>query len=59
MKLDELIRVTKGARIALLNLEEMEEAELDQIRDGYARLAGRARSDPKQSRGSSEMPDSI
>jgi low affinity Fe/Cu permease len=59
VKLDELIRVTSGARIALLNLEEMEEDELDKIRDGYARLAGRARSDPKQSRGSADMPDTI
>jgi low affinity Fe/Cu permease len=59
VKLDELIRVTAGARIALLNLEELEEDELDRIRDGYARLAGRARTDPRQSRGGAQMPDTI
>ena len=43
VKLDELIRVTQGAHVALLDLEELEEKELDQIRAGYARLAERAR----------------
>src|SRR5262247_3265092 len=38
VKLDELIRVTKGAHNALLNLEELEEHELDRIRAQYAAL---------------------
>jgi low affinity Fe/Cu permease len=43
IKLDELIRVTAGAHNALLDLEELEEQELDKIRDDYERLAKRAR----------------
>jgi low affinity Fe/Cu permease len=40
VKLDELLRATSGAHNALLDLEELEERELDQIRAGYGRLAG-------------------
>ena len=43
VKLDELLRVTQGAHNALLDLEELEDEELDRIRAGYTRLAGRAR----------------
>ena len=43
IKLDELIRSTSGAHNALLDLEELEEKELDQIRDNYEMLAKRAR----------------
>ena len=43
VKLDELIRATKGAQNALLDLEELEEEELDVIRDRYERIAERAR----------------
>ena len=45
VKLDELIRVTKGTHNALLNLEELEEKELDKIRARYASLAELARAD--------------
>lgn len=45
LKLDELIRATQGAHNALLDLEELEEAELDQFRSRYVRLARRARED--------------
>ncbi len=45
IKLDELIRVTKGAHNALLNLEELEDRELDVIRSTYSGLAKRARQD--------------
>jgi low affinity Fe/Cu permease len=45
VKLDELLRVAKGAHIALLDLEELEERDLDRIRAGYARLAEQARAD--------------
>jgi hypothetical protein len=34
-----------GAHVALLDLEELEEQELDQIRAGYEELAERARAD--------------
>jgi low affinity Fe/Cu permease len=43
VKLDELIRVTKGAHVALLDLEELEEKELNEIRADYQKLADRAR----------------
>jgi low affinity Fe/Cu permease len=43
VKLDELIHVMKGAQNALLDLEELEEEELDHIREGYQRIAERAR----------------
>jgi low affinity Fe/Cu permease len=43
VKLDELIRVTRGAQNALLDLEELEEEELDVIRDRYEKIAERAR----------------
>jgi low affinity Fe/Cu permease len=45
VKLDELLRATAGAHNALLDLEELEERELDQIRAGYCRLAEGARKD--------------
>jgi low affinity Fe/Cu permease len=45
VKLDELLRATAGAHNALLDLEELEERELDQIREGYCRLAEGARSE--------------
>lgn len=43
VKLDELIRANKGAHNALLDLEELEEKELDRIRDDYEKLAQTAR----------------
>ncbi len=43
VKLDELIRVTRGAHNALLDLEDLEEEELDRIRGSYEELARAAR----------------
>lgn len=43
IKLDELIRVTEGAHLVLLDLEELDDKALDKIRDTYERLAARAR----------------
>ena len=43
IKLDELIRATQGANNRLLDLEELEEAELEEFRDRYESLAERAR----------------
>jgi low affinity Fe/Cu permease len=43
IKLDELIRATKGAHNALLDLEEMEQAQLDEFHDHYEKLAQEAR----------------
>lgn len=43
VKLDELIRATKGAHNALLDLEELEEGDLDAFRTKYEALAAAAR----------------
>jgi low affinity Fe/Cu permease len=50
VKLDELIRATSGAQNALLDLEELEEHELDRIREVYLRLAERARTEGRRHR---------
>ena len=47
VKLDELIRATKGAHNALLDLEELEEDKLDAFRKKYQKLADRARKEVK------------
>ncbi len=41
VKVDELIRVTEGARLALLNLEEMKADELARIKSDFVELARR------------------
>jgi low affinity Fe/Cu permease len=43
VKLDELIRATKAASNALLDIEDLEEEDLDKIRADYEALAARAR----------------
>ncbi len=43
VKLDELIRVTKGAHNALLDLEELSEQELNLFRVKYQKLAAQSR----------------
>ena len=43
LKLDELIRATRGAHNALLDLEELNEANLEAFRTRYVRLAADAR----------------
>lgn len=45
VKLDELIRATKGAHNALLDLEELEEQNLDAFKAKYQALAAAARAD--------------
>ena len=57
VKLDELLRATVGAHNALLDLEELEERELDQIRAGYARLAEGARADLRRGQCDTGVPE--
>jgi low affinity Fe/Cu permease len=45
IKLDELIRATKGAHNALIDLEECEEEVLDASREKYQAIANSARSE--------------
>jgi len=59
VKLDELLRATKGAHNALLDLEELEGHELDRVRDVYCQLAEKARADLRRGirdTGSPELP---
>ena len=50
LKLDELIRAVHGAHNALLDLEELEEKDLDKIREGYIALAKSARNEVRLGR---------
>ncbi|MEX0611130.1 MAG: low affinity iron permease family protein [Pirellulales bacterium] len=50
-KLDELIRAMKGAHNALLDLEELDEAEIEHIRRDYRKLAAAARKAIKEGKG--------
>src|SRR5690606_35082609 len=43
VKLDELLRVTQGAHVALLDLEELSDKELDEVQACYVKLAADAR----------------
>lgn len=53
IKLDELIRAIESAQNTMLDLEELDEEELDSIRAGYEKLAGKAREELRRTR--SEM----
>ncbi len=48
LKLDELIRVTKGARNMMLDLEHMDDESLQRLRDIYERLGTQARGEDKE-----------
>ena len=57
VKLDELLRVTVGAHNALLDLEELEEHELDAIREKYVRIARAARDKLRSGDGDTDVAD--
>ena len=57
LKLDELIRSTHGAHNALLDLEELTEADLNRIRALYMALATHARSDLAKGLLDTDIPD--
>jgi low affinity Fe/Cu permease len=50
VKLDEIIRALRGAHNDLLDIEELTEEELDELRAHYAVLARTARLQPKEAR---------
>jgi low affinity Fe/Cu permease len=56
LKLDELIRSVEGAHNALLDLEELSESELDELRDRYEKLAQKAREELKKGRRDTGRP---
>jgi low affinity Fe/Cu permease len=57
VKLDDLIRVTAGAHNALLDLEELGEAELDLFRAKYEQLAEQARARLAKGDVDTDVPD--
>ena len=57
IKLDELLRATKGAHNALLDLEELEETDLQQIRASYARLAEESRARLRRGDSDTDSPE--
>lgn len=56
VKLDELLRATKGAHTALLALEDLDQDELDRIRSSYANLATKARADLRTGKADTGTP---
>ena len=50
IKLDELLRANRTASNKLLDLEELEESEMDELRKHYEMLAERSRSKPTTKR---------
>lgn len=57
IKLDELIRTTKGAHNALLDLEELRDKELEIITSEYRTLALKARDDIKRGLKDTDVPE--
>lgn len=57
LKLDELIRATRGAHNALLDLEELEEARLEAFRGRYEALAAAARAGLEQGEPDTDTPE--
>ena len=57
IKLDELIRSMQGAHNALLDLEELEEEDLDRIRNDYGQLAKHARMELRNKRLNTGTPE--
>jgi low affinity Fe/Cu permease len=59
LKLDELIRATKGAHTVLLDLEELSEKELLAICDKYQEIAEEARKRLRSGDTDTDIPDII
>ena len=57
VKLDELLRVSPGAHNVLMDLEELEEADLERIREVYIRLAHAARRGVDHGRSDQGVPE--
>jgi low affinity Fe/Cu permease len=57
VKLDELLRVTAGAHNSLLDLEELEDKELDKIKEDYQAIAGRARERLRRGESDTDVPE--
>jgi low affinity Fe/Cu permease len=56
IKLDELVRATRGAHNGLLDLEELSEAEIEAFRQKYVQLAEDARQEIRQAQADTGSP---
>ena len=56
IKLDELLRAVEGAHNALLDLEDLDEEQLDEIRENYVKLAKQARAAMKRGKKDTDVP---
>jgi low affinity Fe/Cu permease len=57
VKLDELLRATEGCHVALLDLEELEDDELDRIRHVYEELAEKTRKAMRKGQKDTGVPE--
>ncbi|HJQ34966.1 MAG TPA: low affinity iron permease family protein [Pyrinomonadaceae bacterium] len=57
VKLDELIRVTEGAHLILLDLEELDDKQLDKIYEVYEKLASDARKKARRGEDDTGTPE--
>jgi low affinity Fe/Cu permease len=57
LKLDELIRVTKGAHNALMDLEELEERQIEAFRARYEGIAADARARLQRGESDTDTPE--
>jgi low affinity Fe/Cu permease len=57
LKLSELIRATRAAHNAFLDLEELSESELDRVKHSYRRLAEEARKELRAGKADLGSPD--
>ena len=57
LKLDELIRAHQGAHNALMDLEELEEAQIEAFRTRYERLAASARAQLERGEADTDTPE--
>lgn len=56
IKMDELIRSIESAQNVLLDLEELSDGEIDQLRDDYEKLAEKARKELRERKKASNRP---
>jgi low affinity Fe/Cu permease len=57
IKLDELLRATKGCHNAVLDIEELSEEELDEIKRGYTILARKALDEIRKGKSDLGIPE--
>jgi low affinity Fe/Cu permease len=59
LKLDELIRATRGAHTVLMELEKLDEHELEAIRQKYAAIAAEARRRVRSGQTDTNIPEIV